>query len=77
MNSIRKEIARELRSGNMKKSRPLKTFGVRADEDQVKRARTFKLDISELFRSALAQELIRLAGRCPTCGVGGAAKRKA
>lgn len=51
--------------------KPLKTFAFRFDENQMKQAQELDIDLSEVFRHALAQELLKRTKHCPTCGVSG------
>lgn len=48
--------------------KPLKNFGVRADEDKMVEAHFLKIDTGDLFRSALDREILKRKGQCPTCG---------
>jgi hypothetical protein len=49
-------------------SKPLKGYGVRADEDKMREAYSLQIDTGELFRKALDAELLKRGGVCPTCG---------
>lgn len=48
--------------------KPLKGFGVRADEAKMKQAQHLGLDVGELFRKALDEALLKHEGKCPMCG---------
>lgn len=52
----------------MKGFKPLKTFGVRADEARVKEAEALGVNTSVLFRQAIDREIAKRSGKCPTCG---------
>lgn len=52
----------------MTKTKPLKGFGVRADEKKMSEAEKLKIDIGDLFRHALDNEILKRKGKCPTCG---------
>ncbi len=51
-----------------KKVKPLKGFGVRADETKMAQAHVLEIDTGELFRKALDEEILRRQTQCPTCG---------
>lgn len=53
---------------NTEKRKPLKSFGVRADEEKLRDAMSLGVDTGELFRHALDEELTKRKGKCPTCG---------
>lgn len=46
----------------------LKVYSVRADEDAMKLALFYKIDLAVLFRKALEDALTKKQGKCPTCG---------
>jgi hypothetical protein len=51
------------------KSKPLKTFGFRADESKMEQAHALGVDVGEMFRKALDYEILRKSNEpCPTCG---------
>lgn len=52
----------------MSEKTKLKVFSVRADADKVALANFYGIDLGELFRNALAQEVMKKEGKCPTCG---------
>lgn len=52
-----------------KQAKPLKGFGVRADGAKMEEAHKLGIDTGDLFRKALDAELLKRAGKCPTCGV--------
>jgi hypothetical protein len=51
-----------------KADKPLKGYGVRADESKMNEAHRLGVDIGELFRKALDREIVKRKGVCPTCG---------
>ncbi len=52
----------------MKNNKPLKNYGVRADEDKMDQAHKLKIDTGDLFRKALDAEILKQGKACPTCG---------
>lgn len=52
----------------IKQEKPLKGFGVRADEEKMAEAHALGIDTGDLFRKALDKELLKRGGSCPTCG---------
>lgn len=50
------------------KQKPLKGFGVRADEKKVAKAHALGLDLGSVFREALDKAIAHREGICPTCG---------
>lgn len=48
--------------------KPLKPFGIRADEEKVETARKLGININDVFRKALEKAILEQSGKCPTCG---------
>lgn len=55
----------------MKPQKPLKPYGIRLDPDKRALAAIRGIDLGDLFRRALDQELAKESAVCPTCGVRG------
>lgn len=56
-------------SKETKTKKQLKSYSIRANEDTVKAAVKHGVDYAEVFRRALDHALLKVTGRCPTCGV--------
>ena len=50
------------------KQKSLGTFAVRIDQDRIALAQACDINIADLFRRVLNEELAKHSGVCPTCG---------
>lgn len=57
-----------MKKNKIEKFKPLKGFGVRADEGKMIEAYFLKIDTGALFRRALDLEIAKCRGVCQLCG---------
>lgn len=50
------------------KAKPLAHHGVRVDAKALAKCKALGINAGDVFRKALDHEILRVEGKCPTCG---------